>query len=233
VITAGDLVVGPIHASYRDSDPGSLLHNYLVLIRQLRDQQREPRLTLRGEDISALATHLGESEETVLGDLLDLMGATRAQRNALFSLFAAGALTIVATGSVALNLSSSGAAAELPKPATVVAELSTPAPSAPTAATPVEPEVVTAEPEMVIAEPELPIALGGAAWSDALAAAVGVADDGSTVAVAQPPVPTPEGQGVADDGSTVAVAPPPVPMPEGQGVADDGSIVAVAPPPVP
>jgi hypothetical protein len=62
---------------------------------------------------------------------------------------------------------------------------------------------------------------------------VGVADDGSIVAVGQPPLPLPEGVGVADDGSIVAVGQPPLPLPEGVGVADDGSVVAVGQPPLP
>jgi len=253
VISAGDLVVGPVHASFRDDDPTSLLHNYLVLIRQLRGQQREPQLTLRGEDISALAQHLDTSETAVLGDLLDLMGATRAQRKALFSLFAAGALIIVATGSVALNLSSDGAAAEL-APVELVAAAAPEAPAMAQTTTVIE--TPTTEPEEFGLEPVMAIAYGGTEWASAVELSTsvapatttsddeavtsgtpgpgeGVADDGSTVAVAPPPVPPVEGVGIADDGSTVAVAPPPVPPVEGVGIADDGSTVAVAPPPVP
>jgi hypothetical protein len=111
VISAGTLVAGPVNASFRDGDPESLLHSYLVLVRQLRGQQREPTITLRSADISALAGHLGSSEERVLDDLLGRMGATRAQRRALAAMFAVGALTIVATGSIALELSSTGVSA--------------------------------------------------------------------------------------------------------------------------
>ena len=207
VISAGDLVVGPIRAPFHDSDPASLLHNYLVVIRELRGQQRERRLTLRGEDISALAEHLGTTETTVLGDLLDLMGATRAQRHALFTLFAAGALTIVATGSVALNLPTSSVAAELRGPVAVQSPAD---------------EFVAAEP-LATAAPNTSIASSGpeafpAAAPAPLAAALPVAD----VAVALP-----EGVGIADDGSTVAVASAPVPPVAGEGVAEDGSTVAV------
>ena len=256
VISAGDLVVGPIHAPFRDGDPESLLHNYLVLIRDLRGEQREPRLTLRGDDITALAEHLGETETDVLDSLCDLMGATRAQRNALFALFAAGALTILATGSVAVNLTSVGSS-DLPPAVDVVDVAPDPVADMPVVDVASEMVVdVVPEPQraaevideapasdaMTFADPELAIPDGGDDWSEAVAlsqlaaaieAAEGVADDGSTVAVAPPPVPQPEGQGIADDGSTVAVAPPPMPQPEGQGIADDGSTVAVAPPPVP
>jgi hypothetical protein len=258
VISAGQLVAGPVNATYRDGDRESLLHNYLVLIRQIRGEQREPTITLRGADISALAEHLGASEERVLEDLLDRMGATRAQRKALLAMFAAGVLTIVATGSIALDLAPAGVLAQggtaegvvgvVDVPAVDVepaVELAaTPAPAAQTAA-PTEAPTVSVD----FPEPEMALAVGGADWEYtlslhqlALALAepvaepiegVGVADDGSVVAVGQPPLPMPEGVGVADDGSVVAVGEPPLPMPEGVGVADDGSVVAVGQPPLP
>ena len=230
VISAGDLVLGPVHAPFSDDDPRSLLHNYLVLIRELRGQHREPQLTLRGEDISALAGHLDTSETAVLGDLLDLMGATRAQRKALFSLFAAGALIIVATGSVALNLSSDGAAAEPAAPVELVAAA---APEAPAVAPTTVIETPTGEPEGSVLVPVMPIAYGGTDWTSAielsmLVATIAAAPDDEAVTIGTPS----PGQGVADDGSTVAVGLPPVPPVEGVGIADDGSTVTVAPPPV-
>jgi hypothetical protein len=238
VISAGDLVVGPVRASFHDDDPASLLHNYLVAIRELRGQQRERRLTLRGEDISALAEHLGTTETTVLGDLLDLMGATRAQRHALFTLFAAGALTIVATGSVALNLPTSEVAAEPRDPVGIESSADVAVePIAVRSTTDHETSSAPSGPEAFPAQ--LAATLPAAEVAVALVEGVGIADDGSTVAVAPAPIPPVEGEGVADDGSIVAVAPPPVPAVapgpavEGEGVADDGSIVAVAPPPIP
>jgi len=265
VISAGNLTSGPVHATFRDGDRESLLHNYLVLVRRMRGQLREPTITLRNADISALAEHLGASQEAVLDDLLDRMGATRAQRKALLAMFAVGALSIVATGSVALELSSVGALAEgssdIPPVVEVVeaAQIDpvvAPAPPAVAAApeVPVVAEAPAATTTVPVPQAELPIALGGDDWEYALslhqlahalstqppelaatspAEGVGVADDGSTVAVGQPPVPPSVGVGVADDGSTVAVGQPPVPPAEGIGVADDGSVVGVAPPPVP
>ena len=258
VVTAGGLTAGPVNATFRDGDPESLLHSYLVLVRRLRGQQREPTITLRCSDISALADHLGTTEERVLDDLLDRMGATRAQRKALLALFAVGALSIVATGSVALDLAPAGVfaqGADNGAPITETIDLPTQQVSiavAPSVSVDV-PTVTEPAPEA-----ELAIARGGADWeymvslellTNALSArsatgldaplpeGVGVADDGSIVAVAPPPIPpaSGEGVGVADDGSTVAVAAPPVPPAsgEGVGVADDGSTVAVAPPPVP
>jgi len=263
VITAGSLVAGPVHATYSDGDREALLHSYLVLIRQLRGQRREPSITLRSDDIRAIAAHLGVSEQRVLDDLLERMGATQAQRRALFAMFAMGALSIVATGSVALDLAPSDARAHAPTdvaPVVETVELPTPA-SASTVEVGVAAEVVAAEnpqPEValdeVTPEPDLAIAAGGPEWelevalqqlTHALAPqplpespvapdeGVGVADDGSVVAVVEPPVPVVEGVGVADDGSVVAVVEPPVSVVEGVGVADDGSVVAVGPPPVP
>ncbi len=250
--------------SFRDGDRESLLHNYLVLVRRMRDQQREPSITLRNADIDALSEHLGASPEAVLGDLLDRMGATRAQRKALFAMFAVGALSIVATGSVALELAPSGALADGPndaRPAIESVEATMPvAVNDPEIAVVTENSVVEAPTVAVpahtaVPEAELATAVGGDDWEYVLSlhqlahalgtqeaaelgaagatAGVGVADDGSAVAVGQAPVPPSEGVGVADDGSTVAVGQAPVPPSEGVGVADDGSVVAVAPPPVP
>jgi hypothetical protein len=264
LITAGNLTAGPVHATYRSGDRESLLHNYLVLVRQMRGQQREPSITLRNADITALAEHLGTSEERILDDLLDRMGATRAQRKALLAMFAIGALSIVATGSVALELAPAGALAQsaTDSPAAVVTSpvataavadvVDRPAVSDAPASSEVAAPAVAVAPSAVPSA-ELAIATGGADWEYTLSLhqlvhalsspsaadlgvpteGVGVADDGSVVAVAAPPVPSAEGVGVADDGSVVAVAAPPVPSAEGVGVADDGSVVAVAPPPVP
>ena len=263
IISAGNLTVGPVQATFRDGDRESLLHSYLVLVRRMRGQLREPTITLRNADISELAEHLGASQEIVLDDLLDRMGATRAQRKALLAMFAVGALSIVATGSVALELSSGGALAEgsFDTPLVVeavhvvepqvltVAATSTAAPEVPVVEdSPAEPVAASTLPAP---QAELPIAVGGDDWEYALSLhqlahalstqppellqseGVGVADDGSTVAVAQPPLAPTNGVGVADDGSTVGVGTPPVPPTEGIGVADDGSVVGVAPPPVP
>ena len=261
VVTAGNLCAGSARTTFYVDDRESLLHSYLVLIRKLRGQQRQSTITLRGEDISVLAEHLGASEERILDDLLDRMGATRAQRKALLAMFAAGVLTIVATGSVALDTGTAGAREQVPSvadgvagvvelPVTVTeAALEQPAASA-------EPSTA---PSVVASEPVLAIARGGAGWEYAVSLhqlmsalaqqpltdaetapvpappveGVGVADDGSVVGVGLPPVPPVEGVGVADDGSVVGVGLPPVPPVEGVGVADDGSVVGVGLPPVP
>ncbi len=242
IISAGNLTAGPVQATFRDGDRESLLHNYLVLVRRLRGQLREPTITLRNADISELAEHLGASQEMVLDDLLDRMGATRAQRKALLAMFAVGALSIVATGSIALEISSGGA----------VAEGSFDAPPAVEAVQIVEPQVLTvaatataeADVPVVAEEPpaglvaastvpapraELPIAVGGDDWEYA----VSLHQLAHALSTQPPGLVQNEGVGVAADGSTVAVAQPPLPASNGVGVADDGSTVGVGTPPVP
>ena len=245
VISAGQLVAGPVNATYREGDRESLLHNYLVLIRQIRGEQREPTITLRGTDISALAEHLGASEERVLDDLLDRMGATRAQRKALLAMFAAGVLTIVATGSIALDLAPAGVLAQGTTAEGVVGVVDVPAaeaaPVVEVAATqaPATPSEVPADAPTVpadvptvtadVPEPEMAIAIGGADWEYTLSLHQLAHALAEPLADAEPI----EGVGVADDGSVVGVGQAPLPLPEGVGVADDGSVVGVGQPPLP
>ena len=228
VISAGQLVAGPVHATYSEGDPASLLHNYLVLVREMRGEHRQRTITLRGPDISALAEHLGSTEERILDDLLGRMGATRAQRTALLALFAAGLLTIVATGSMALDMDPTGVLAEgnahgvvdvVDVPASR-SELTAQASAAPTSSAAVAEDMP---------EPEMALAIGGERWEYTLAL------HRLALALAEAPddAELPEGVGVADDGSVVGVGQPPLPLPEGVGVADDGSVVGVGQPPLP
>ena len=242
VISAGNLVAGPVNATFRDGDPESLLHSYLVLVRQLRGQPRTPTITLRSDDITAIAGHLGASEERVLDDLLDRMGATRAQRKALAAMFAVGALTIVATGSIALEFASVGVFADDSGTGTPVVEIADePAPDvggeagSVVAAVPApvhsaiegarsdveQTEVSQPEAELAIAEDggdfEVMIALLSLALAEPVAEESAALDE----------------TGVTDDGTIVATGRPPAPVVEGIGVANDGSTVAVAQPPVP
>jgi hypothetical protein len=243
VISAGSLVAGPVHATFREGDRESLLHSYLVLVRQLRGQPRTPTITLRSADITAIADHLGASEERVLDDLLDRMGATRAQRKALAAMFAVGALTIVATGSIALEVAPVGVFAGDTGGAAPVVEVAdesptvgdaasaaivvpAAAPSAAASAPEVEQAASEAEPSVSWPVPELAIAESGADFEMMVALlSLALADPAAAEAT--------DGSGVADDGSVVATGQPPAPVVEGIGVADDGSTVAVAPPPAP
>jgi hypothetical protein len=93
--------IGVESTRFRTGDDDGLLRSYLVMVRRVRDQRRTATITLRREDIEAIAEHLGTTAEAVLGRMADLMGSTRTQRAAMLTLFATGAMLIAATGSVA------------------------------------------------------------------------------------------------------------------------------------
>lgn len=94
----GTVVVGGRRARFDPADPLSTLCAYLYLVRDMRDQRRERSVVLRRDDVVALAGALGQSPETILDELGTLMGATRAQRGAMATLFAAGALVVGIAG---------------------------------------------------------------------------------------------------------------------------------------
>lgn len=120
VISGNHLSSGDRSTTFSSATPSSLLRSYLIFVRDMRGQRREPSIELRSEDVSVLAAHLGVSDEYVLGGLLDLMGATRAQRNTMMAMLAAGALTIVLTGSFVSDLSSDGISVEMSRLAEAV-----------------------------------------------------------------------------------------------------------------
>ena len=232
VISAGQLSCGTADASFRDGDVDSLLNSYLVFVRELRGQRRERTITLRENDLSTLAGYIGTSREAVLSGLLDLMGATRAQRTALVALLATGALTMVATGTIVLNLSADGVTADIPgatgagaTPAQAVAAVGEARTVAPRlAAPPREAPVVEEAAAPAVAAIEVDV-------GDLTPAVLGVLDTGlpaaseplvqveaeapSLTETPEPaawPAPEPNvGVGVDDSGATVAVAQPPVP----------------------
>jgi hypothetical protein len=246
-ITPGQLLSGSLRVPYRYGDDESLLRSYLVFVREMRGQRHARSVTLRSADIATIADHLDTSDDVVLGRLLDLMGVTRAQRKILLGMLAAGALTIVATGSIPVAAISDLGATE---PATVVER------TAPELVTPVvEAEVTpsdanTSDANTVTLEVEAPPAAPATAeaptgpdtarqFDEAIRVAIGTADDGSTVAVIAPPLPPSDNDvaiGTADDGSTVAVIAPPLPPSDAAfGVDDDGFDVGVGsalPPPI-
>ena len=100
IIAPGQLLSGSLRVPYRNGDDESLLRSYLVFVREVRGQRHARSVTLRSAEIATIADHLDISDDVVLGRLLDLMGVTRAQRKVLLGMLAAGALTIVATGSI-------------------------------------------------------------------------------------------------------------------------------------
>jgi hypothetical protein len=234
IITPGQLLSGSLRVPYRDGDDQSLLRSYLVFVREMRGQRHARSVVLRAADIAVIADHLDTSDDVVLGKLLDLMGVTRAQRKLLLGMLAAGALTIVATGSI---------------PVAAISDIGTTAPQplieqiAPEVAAPTAEPVVPAEADTVSLEVEAPTVEAAAPTGPDTArefdAAIGIAVDGSTVAVIAPPLPPTDNgiaTGTADDGSTVAVIAPPLPPTDNgiaTGTADDGSTVAVIAPPLP
>lgn len=96
------LAIGGLHVSVERDDPTAVLTAYLRLIRALRDQKKAPAVALRRDDIERLAAHLSLDGEEVLDRLASLMGASAAQRIAIGTLFAAGAIVVglVAVGNV-------------------------------------------------------------------------------------------------------------------------------------
>lgn len=235
IITPGQLLSGSLRVPYRDGDDESLLRSYLVFVREMRGRRHARSVTLRSADIATIADHLDTSDDVVLGKLLDLMGVTRAQRKLLLAMLAAGALTIVATGSI---------------PVAAIADIDTVALQPPVERS--VPEVnasgverlVSSDSHTVTLEVKAPwvaatsAALSGPDSEREFDVAIGTAIDGSTVAVIAPPLPPGDNDiaiGTADDGSTVAVIAPPLPPSDAAfGVDDEGFDVGVGsalPPP--
>ncbi len=230
IITPGQLLAGSLRVPFRDGDDESLLRSYLVFVREMRGQRHARSVTLRSADIATIADHLDTSDDVVLGKLLDLMGVTRAQRKLLLAMLAAGALTLVATGSIPVAaISDLGSVDPLP-----AVERAAPVVDAPR----VEP-LVPSEANTVTIEVEAPItnAPTGPDTAREFDVAIGIAADGSTVGVIAPPLPPNDiAIGTADDGSTVAVIAPPLPPSDAAfGVDDEGFDVGVGsalPPPI-
>ena len=240
VITPGQLLSGSLRVPYRDGDDESLLRSYLVFVREMRGQRHARSVTLRSADIATIADHLHTSDDVVLGRLLDLMGVTRAQRKLLLGMLAAGALTIVATGSIPVAAISDIGTVDLPPIERAVPEVVVPRAEP---VVPADADTVTVEvdaPPAVAAVEVPPVAASAPTGPDTAREfdeAIGAAIDGSTVAViAPPPVDDGIAIGTADDGSTVAVVAPPLPPSDAAfGVDDEGFDVGVGsalPPPV-
>jgi transcriptional regulator with XRE-family HTH domain len=88
-----------ISAAFDPSNHDSLLVTYLLLVRQLRAQERAPFIDLRREDVEAIAEYLGEPGPTVMERLSTLMGVTQLQRRAMAGMFIAGAIVVGLAGS--------------------------------------------------------------------------------------------------------------------------------------
>jgi hypothetical protein len=97
--SVGVISTSGITAEFDPHHADSLLTSYLLLVRQLRDQEREPIIDLRREDVETIAAYLHEPAPSVLERLMTLMGATRLQRRAMVGMFVAGAIVIGLAGS--------------------------------------------------------------------------------------------------------------------------------------
>jgi hypothetical protein len=102
-IDHGLIRAGSQTAAFDRAEPETLLRNYLRLIRRARSQQRAPEISLRREDVEALADYLGVTSESILHRLATLMGSSRTQRNTMLAAFASGALLVGLSGSVAAS----------------------------------------------------------------------------------------------------------------------------------
>ena len=120
VIDGNSLSSGGRSTTFAAESPNSLLRSYLIFVRDMRGQRREPSIELRTDDVAVIASHLGTTEEYVLGGLLDLMGATRSQRSTMMAMLAAGALTVVLTGSFVSDLSNDGVSVDMTRLAEAV-----------------------------------------------------------------------------------------------------------------
>jgi hypothetical protein len=247
VIRGNNVSSGDRSATFAAGSPESLLRSYLILVRDLRGQRREPSIELRSDDIAVIARHLRASEELVLGGLLDLMGVTRAERGTMMAMLAAGALTLVLTGSFVSDLSSDGVSVEMVRLADAVQAAATGSvdggagaatSSTGGAAGPVRfQEVARPTPTPDVLRSAAEGTAAPAPVRDVTAstdAAISAAATESWGIVAQEPVSI----GFAPDGSLVASVAPPVPVPPAEEQVattelPDGTTVGVAAPPVP
>lgn len=120
IINGNSLTSGERSATFSAKSPRALLRSYLIFVRDMRGERREPSIELRTDDIAVLAHHLGVTQEFVVSGLLDLMGATRAQRSTTLAMLAAGALTVVLSGSIVSDLSTDGISVEMTRLADAV-----------------------------------------------------------------------------------------------------------------
>lgn len=248
-------------ATFRRGDADALLRSYLIFVRDMRGQRREPSIELRSDDVGVLARHLGVTEEIVLGGLLDLMGATRAQRSAMLAMLAAGALSVVLSGAVVTGLSDDGVSVEFGRLADAVhaAVSGSDAGSMDSSGGDAAGDGVAraAAPRPVDTAPASGIAERSAVVDARTGSASQPSDDSiSDLSLATPtpdvlrsaaaaastaPVTAadePTSIAVAPDGSLVASVAPPVPAaapaePVAVGQLPDGTTVGVAAPPVP
>lgn len=120
VVEDGVMSVGGMSTPFLPAEPMVMLTTYLKLLRSLRRQQRASWIELRRDDVDRLAMYLEVAPETVIDHLGELMGATRAQRGSMATLFGTGAVVIGIVASLAVAPISAGAPAH--PPATTLTE---------------------------------------------------------------------------------------------------------------
>jgi hypothetical protein len=95
LIDGNHLTAGSVTVSAASTAPRDLLTSFIALLREVRGAPDESYLSLRRADISALAGHLAASEQQVMTELAELIGATERQRDAMVEMPLTGANYIV------------------------------------------------------------------------------------------------------------------------------------------
>lgn len=100
-VEQGRIVTGGVERPFEPSSSTALLEAYLRLVRNMRRQNREPRITLRQDDVATLAGYLQQSHDTVASRLGALMGATQTKRIAMAGVVASGVAVLGMVGTAA------------------------------------------------------------------------------------------------------------------------------------
>lgn len=101
MVEQGKIVTGGVERPFEPSSSTALLEAYLRLVRNMRRQNREPRITLRQDDVATLAGYLQQSHDTVASRLGALMGATQTKRIAMAGVVASGVAVLGMVGTAA------------------------------------------------------------------------------------------------------------------------------------
>lgn len=100
-VEQGRIVTGGVERPFEPSSSTALLEAYLRLVRNMRRQNREPKITLRQDDVATLAGYLQQSHDTVSSRLGALMGATQTKRIAMAGVVASGVAVLGMVGTAA------------------------------------------------------------------------------------------------------------------------------------
>ncbi|MEN9824223.1 MAG: hypothetical protein RLZ04_2649 [Actinomycetota bacterium] len=100
-VEQGKIVTGGVERPFEPSNSTALLEAYLRLVRNMRRQTRDPRITLRQDDVATLAGYLQQSHDSVASRLGALMSATQTKRIAMAGVVASGVAVIGMVGTAA------------------------------------------------------------------------------------------------------------------------------------